>query len=803
MRSGFYDVRLSGIHLCSELHRTSPSSIQQTTIISADDFHSAMVPKAQISNSAASSPWALVIAALWVVGFLAVFFKQPLHEPELRRFDVWLMVADEMLGVSDVSSDESTPAVPSGIRFLSQRWSLFGWATLILGLAASYGLAVTQLIPVRIRLLRTECVVVTFGSGLAILSLVTLCAGLAGCLSVAAITFPSLLSLLIAALLRSRSSNPADECPSESGMVRSSSVLVGLVLLVIVPFSFYLLLGSVSPSADFDVREYHLQGPKEWFQQGRISFLRHNVYTSFPFLSEMLLLTGMIFVGDWWQGALVGQAVLACFQLLSAVAVFAIGRRWLSPSAAWLGVLIYLTTPWTLRISLIAYAEGSLTFYLIASTMVALWATIESINLRSLAILSGLLAGSAMASKYTGLVAVIIPVFAMLSWSLRRKKCASSDLLTTASPRSVYWPQLFRQTAWFGLGVLLIMAPWMLRNSLDTGNPVYPLGYSVFGGDEWSAELNARWKPAHAPTEHQLGQMPKHFMDAAVYNMWTSGLLFALAIPSLLLCSRSPAIRVLLSLIAWGFFTWWALTHRIDRFWIPTIPLLSIAAASCWMLSGSRVWRGFLSVVIAAVTAYNVYFCGLALVGFHVGLMDLEAARQLTIRSDIRMLNSTLSEDARVLMVGEAEVFDATFPLVYNTVFDDCIFEQWTSDPQDADQPVLHRRLLSGELIRKKLSEERITHVLVHWGEILRYRLPGSYDYTAFVQPTRFSLLVAQKVLQAPRSLLNRPLSSLSPAELTVIKSWPGFESLIDGQENFQIVQLFEVCRPPAAPKAN
>ena len=154
-------------------------------------------------------------------------------------------------------------------------------------------------------------------------------------------------------------------------------------------------------------------------------------------------------------------------------------------------------------------------------------------------------------------------------------------------------------------------------------------------------------------------------------------------------------------------------------------------------------------------------------------------------------------------MVGEAEVFDATFPLVYNTVFDDCIFEQWTSDPQDADQPVLHRRLLSGELIRKKLSEERITHVLVHWGEILRYRLPGSYDYTAFVQPTRFSLLVAQKVLQAPRSRLNRPLSSLSPAELTVIKSWPGFESLIDGQENFQIVQLFEVCRPPAAPKAN
>ena len=42
-------------------------------------------------------------------------------------------------------------------------------------------------------------------------------------------------------------------------------------------------LGAMLPTIDFDAIEYHLQGPKEYFQAGRIAFLPHNVYTSMPF----------------------------------------------------------------------------------------------------------------------------------------------------------------------------------------------------------------------------------------------------------------------------------------------------------------------------------------------------------------------------------------------------------------------------------------------------------------------------------------------------------------------------------------
>ncbi len=72
-------------------------------------------------------------------------------------------------------------------------------------------------------------------------------------------------------------------------------------------------LGSMTPDVDFDVGTYHFEGPKEYFQNGRITFLPHNVYTNFPFLTEMFALLGMVLHGDWYWGAVAGKC--ASFRL--------------------------------------------------------------------------------------------------------------------------------------------------------------------------------------------------------------------------------------------------------------------------------------------------------------------------------------------------------------------------------------------------------------------------------------------------------------------------------------------------------
>jgi hypothetical protein len=737
--------------------------------------------------------WLRIIAAGCMVFFLYWWFRQPLEATELQRSDLWLMLVDTVLGVGDSGTDSEAAMPSSGLQFLPQQLRLLGWAFVVLCLACCHGLAIFRRLNLGLRFYRTELIALIGGTGLAVQSLITLFAGLAGQLNPIAICLPSVVSLLVAwrfgssepLVLKSRSSTAVP--------VRPSSLLVAIVLMVIVPFAIYLLSGSLSPPTDFDVREYHLQGPKEWFQQGRISYLRHNVYTSFPFLSEMLPLTAMVLVGDWWEGALAGQAVLACFQLLTSCVVFAICTRWLSVSVAWLATLIYLTTPWTLRISLIAYAEGSLTFYLISSAMVAFWLKEQIGHRHATSFLAGLLGGCAMASKYTGLVSVIAPTALIICWALF---CPSvKDPLGSHGEISLRdrLRSLIPAMGYFAVGVSLMIAPWLLRNFYDTGNPVYPLGYSIFRGSEWSPEMNARWVPAHSSREHSLALLPRHFMDVAVYNMWTSSLLFALSIPAMLLIRRIRTVRTSFLLIVWGFATWWALTHRIDRFWIPLIPLLSITAACSWLLHSSGLWRGFLSVLITAGTSYNVYFCTLALVGFHAGLMDPDAARKLTIRSDIETLNATLPSTSKVLMVGDAEVFDATFSLVYNTVFDDNIFEEWTVDSSDITPPLRERRMLPPEEIRHVLKSQQITHVFVHWGEILRYRLPDSYDYTAYVQPNRFSELVSAGVLAPPRVMLERPWTSLSAVEQKTVSSWVGYESLLN-RNAFSIVEVYEVA---------
>jgi hypothetical protein len=425
--------------------------------------------------------------------------------------------------------------------------------------------------------------------------------------------------------------------------------------------------------------------------------------------------------------------------------------------------------------------------------MVAFWLIEQSGHRHRLSFLAGLLGGCAMASKYTGLVSVIAPTAMIICWGLLRRSMKDHTDMQGEISRRGRLQSLIPAMGCFATGVMFMIAPWLLRNLYDTGNPVYPLGYSIFVGSEWSDEMNARWVPAHSSREHSLALLPRHFLDVAVYNMWTSSLLFALSIPAMLLIRRVRVVRTTFLLIVWGFATWWALTHRIDRFWIPLIPLLSITAACSWLLQSSGFWRGFVSVLITAGTSYNIYFCTLALVGFHAGVMDLNTAKKLTIRSDIQILNSTLPSTAKVLMVGDAEVFDATFPLVYNTVFDDNIFEEWTVDSSDNATPLQDRSMLSADEIRRILKSNQITHIHVHWGEILRYRVPGSYDYTAYVQPNRFSELVSAGVLTPPQVLLARPWPSLSAGEHQTVSSWAGYESLLN-QDAFSIVQLYEVA---------
>ena len=110
---------------------------------------------------------------------------------------------------------------------------------------------------------------------------------------------------------------------------------------------------------------------------------------------------------------------------------------------------------------------------------------------------------------------------------------------------------------------------------------------------------------------------------------------------------------------------------------------------------------------------------------------------QLYFNTHWKELNARRS-DGRLLVIGEAAVFDLEMPVLYSTCFDDSPFERMAKGRTATE-------------IRAALVDSGVTYVYVDWGEIARYRSPGNYGFTGFIQPALFDQLVEQGVLEPLR----------------------------------------------------
>lgn len=711
----------------------------------------------------------MLAAIFWLVAFSLYFFTRPMPNLQTSRAEVWrqipLVVLDWILPERSASSG---PGLPSGWEFLPERLLLWGLAGVILSGAWGLGQSLLHWLIPRPDVTRLERFTFALGTGLSLVSLLTLALGLLGILHrsifIGLLTGGFLLGLAISLWPRKQPTAVAKQIPPASQPVLAK----WLCLLVLLPFLVAMLFGGVSPSTDFDVKEYHFEGPKEWFLLGRVQFLEHNVYTSFPFLTEMLTLLGMVLRNDWFLGALVGKSVLIMFIPLTGLAILAAGRRWFGEWPGWLGMLVWLTTPWATRIAIIAYAEGGLACYLFLAffaTGIAIEHYQANERKPRLFFLAGFLAGSAMACKYTGLVSAVFPMAAWVGWTVVRHR------LPNPSDSKLAW----RTLGTFSLGVAIAVGPWLLKNLIETGNPVYPLAWSIFGGTDWNADLNAQWKAAHSPPHHRVSSLfilengaPGWVIDVMAINDWLSPLLYGLApLVFLVPTFRRWSFPIWL-FAAWLFLAWWAFTHRLDRFWVPMLPVIALLAGAGAAWSFDRPWKIACGTIMGLSLLFNYVLIATQNAGYIAWLTELEEAGAYTARltaPEIASLNELAQKGAkefRVLSVGEAEVFDARFPVVYNTVFDRSIFQEWTEDP-DFDLPPAERPMRSAAEIGKKFHEEDITHVFVNWQEILRYRT--TYGYADYVHPARFDWLVENGLLEEPVILTRRPWTNLSASE--------------------------------------
>lgn len=419
----------------------------------------------------------------------------------------------------------------------------------------------------------------------------------------------------------------------------------------------------------YDVAEYHLQVPREWYEAGRVTPLKHNVFSYFPFNVEMHYLLAMHLRGGPWDSMYLAQLMHAAMMALAVAGVFAILRE-LGSSTAIPAAVMLATTPWILLLAPIAYNEGGMLMYGALAVGMALLAMRETNQRVRVTLLAGVMAGLACGVKLTA-----IPMI----------------LIATAVPLAFV---SFRLAMWLVLGAAIALSPWLVRNTVWTGNPFFPEASAILGHGHFSPQQVERWDRAHSPRADQ--KAPEARLASAWQQIgrdWRFGfLILPIGLASAAL-ARSRESRFLLAVLAVMGISWLFLTHLQGRFFVSALPVCALLLGL--IKSGkSAAWAAG-AAALAAIIGIGLVLARLHELARRLPLEQIITLRQLDGLTPLD--TSHLPRDAHVVLVGDARAFWYGLPmsrLHYRTVFDvdvaegQTIIDAWRAGTESLPAPV-------------------------------------------------------------------------------------------------------------------
>jgi hypothetical protein len=224
----------------------------------------------------------------------------------------------------------------------------------------------------------------------------------------------------------------------------------------------------------------------------------------------------------------------------------------------------------------------------------------------------------------------------------------------------------------FVLGAGIVFAPWLIRNLVWTGNPVFPEGMELLGKGHFSDVQVERWRRAHSPREDQRAAGQR--LLAAWQRIgadWRFGFVFIpLAVAAGVIVRDRRALFLVL-LVLFQFAVWIAFTHLQGRFFVLAIP----AGAILIGLGRERVWPALAAVFIIGVALVNLRW--------HVDRFELirknaaflgQERLQTFAEVQLGLEGSQLPKGEKLILVGDAQALwyseAPTERLRYRTVFD-------------------------------------------------------------------------------------------------------------------------------------
>ena len=231
-------------------------------------------------------------------------------------------------------------------------------------------------------------------------------------------------------------------------------ILAGLTLALVVSIGFLTWVPPVSR----DALTHHLAVLKIYLQQGGITELPDIPFSYYPMNLDLLYMIPLYFGND-----ILPKYIHFIFALLTAGLLFWYLKRRLSVPYALFGALFFLSIPIIVKLSITVYVDLGLIFFSTAALILLLIWT-ESMYKPKYLVFSAICCGLALGTKYNGLIVLfLLTLFTPFLYlrTERGKKYVQSKAIGFAG--------LYVFVA------LLVFSPWMIRNIIWTGNPIYPL----------------------------------------------------------------------------------------------------------------------------------------------------------------------------------------------------------------------------------------------------------------------------------------------------------------------------------------
>jgi hypothetical protein len=443
----------------------------------------------------------------------------------------------------------------------------------------------------------------TLAIGAGVLALLVFAAGVSGQLY-----RPVLLGLLLAGatgwlLKRTAQTQPSEGCPAQADHTFIRLAVAGGRALALAFIAF----GVLMPEFFHDAVIYHLELPRYYLFHHRMSFLPWNYNSALPANVESLYLIALAFSDER-----AAKLIHAAFALLCAAALGSLGRH-IAPRAesselsGLLAGALFLLTP---SVPLLAGVSGNdlgLLFFELMSLLAWHRWRMAAFNPQG---------APPGASPSNGSGAWLICSGALMGLAIGTKYSASFFLAGMTAAWGVLlgmeWTHRRRLLRAFGGWLLMAVttgSPWLLKNFLTTGDPLYPtfaarLGHSFLDG------TGVAW------LQHDLGAggidptawpdyLPKLAAnDIGWLTLAAASLTAAVALSRPRFRSVRPLLAPLLALIAVSAATWW-FASPVPRYLLPTTALLGLVGAvgladlAAWSSAGraTRVAAGIIVTI--------------------------------------------------------------------------------------------------------------------------------------------------------------------------------------------------------------